>query len=178
MKSSHYLSALLVSVVFLANCSKTESISPAEKNKSFEKNAEGAKQMPDPALSARDQEKLKASGKGSIAELGSSFFFHAMQKKDGSIKGLMIYRNPNYEFRGDIDCMTVSGNFLVVGGAITKATENTWLAAGQRFVMSFRDGETGEPDRSGGVATGMGFTCEYPDLATPYTVNGSIVIKQ
>lgn len=70
----------------------------------------------------------ESHGGGTTEEGGqkSTFVFNAIQLKDGTVNGHLVYqfRGGDTSFRMDIDCLNIVGNRAVLSGVVTKVSGN------------------------------------------------------
>jgi hypothetical protein len=125
-----------------------------------------------------------ATGGGTAEELGetSTFTFNAVQHKDGTVNGHLVYHVRAFAISVwmDIDCLMVTGNRAVLSGKVTKVSGDTdpfpFIYVGQDGVFQVEDnGEGGgvPPDLFSDVNLDTGVTCTDtpPDVYIPISGN-------
>lgn len=139
-------------------------------------------------LASAIQGNPSATGNGQIKFEGktSTFSFNAIQQKDGTVKGNLVYHqrsatNPenNISVHMRIDCLSIVGNRATITGIITKADPaSVDIGGGEQFnlvgaaaSMSVQDnGEGGNapPDQASSLfITGARLDCRtntFPDM--------------
>ena len=128
----------------------------------------------------------RATGGGTTEELGekSTFVFNAVQHKDGTVNGHLIYklRGADVSIHMDIDCLNIIGNQATMSGTVTKVTGDApaFIFEGQRAVFKAQDnGEGGDaaPDLISDLFLFTGATCNNP-FPVPYLpIDGNIQVS-
>jgi hypothetical protein len=129
-----------------------------------------------------------ATGGGTAEELDatSTFTFNAVQHKNGTVNGHLVYhfRAFDISIHMDIDCLAVTGNRAVLSGKVTKVSGDTepfpFIYVGQDGVFQVEDnGEGGgaPPDLFSDVNLDPGLTCNN-SLPEPYIpISGNIQVE-
>jgi len=121
------LAAVLLCITTLYSCTKTD-ITPQPAGSdhiSSEKTGQEA------GLTAKgDNGNTIVSGGGKYED--EQFSVHAIQKKDGSVSGKLVYHSPELNFQGEITCIN-SGSFTIgkqaiLTGVITKVEASEFLS--------------------------------------------------
>ena len=110
------------------------------------------------ALPASAAGNPRATGGGTTEEGGeqSTFVFNAVQHKDGTVTGQLVYhlRTADLTIHLDVDCLAIVGNRATTGGETRKVAGNTaaypYVVVGAPAVFQVEDnGEGGDapPDR-------------------------------
>lgn len=128
----------------------------------------------------------RASGGGTTVELGekSTFTFNAIQLKDGTVNGHLVYqiRGVDINIHMDIDCLNIIGNQATLSGTVTKVTGTApgFIFEGQKGVFKVVDnGEGGDapPDLISDVFLFANARCSVP-FPFPYLpVDGNIQVS-
>jgi hypothetical protein len=132
-----------------------------------------------PAASAAGNS--SATGGGTAEEGGarSTFVFNAVEKKDGSVEGHLVYQVRAFPvtIMMDLDCLVVEGNVATMSGVITKVSEEVpgFIFVGQQGSFQVVDNGQGAhaaPDLYSDLFLGLGPHGE-PNLCTNYLANGN-----
>jgi hypothetical protein len=128
----------------------------------------------------------KATGGGTTIEGGekSTFVFNAVQHKNGSVTGHLVYhfREANFSFRMKIDCLNITGNQATLSGVVTKVVgpAYSYIFVGQQGVFQVTDngqGKHASPDLISDVILGSGASCTAPG-PTPYLpISGNVKVS-
>lgn len=130
---------------------------------------------------------LRASGGGTTEEGGekSTFVFNAIQKKDGTVNGHLVYhfRVGNISIKMNLDCLTVVGNNAIMSGVVTQVNGDNvspFIFVGQRAEFQVEDnGEGGDdqPDLISDLILGPNAGCDL-NAPTPYLpIDGNIQVQ-
>ena len=90
-----------------------------------------------------------ATGGGTTEELGekSTFVFNAVQHKDGTVTGHLVYqfRGADNTIKMDIDCLNIIGTQATMSGTVTKVTGDApaFIFEGQKAVFKAQDNGEG-----------------------------------
>jgi hypothetical protein len=85
-------------------------------------------------------------------EAKRQFTFSAVTRKDGTVTGSAVLRNPEFDFFAhfDISCLRVVGNSATFGGTVTKTNDPFFTEEGDGFDRGFftvvDNGEPGTQD--------------------------------
>ncbi len=129
----------------------------------------------------------KATGGGTTVEGGekSTFVFNAVQHKDGSVTGKLVYhfRSAGFSFRMNINCLKVTGNQAVLSGTVTQVTgpAYSYIFVGQKGVFRVTDngqGKNASPDLISDVMLFGGATCTTAAPPVPYLpISGNVQVS-
>ena len=126
------------------------------------------------------------NGGGTSAELGdkSTFSFNAVQHKDGSVNGHMVYqfRGGDISIHMDIDCMNITGNRATLSGVVSSVSGNTaaypFIFEGARASFSVQDNGQGSsaanPDAISDLLFGASCAGNY---VTYIPISGNIQVN-
>lgn len=127
-----------------------------------------------------------ASGGGTAMELGSksTFTFNAVEHKDGSVNGHLVYhfRASDITIHMDIECLNIVGNRATLSGTVTSVNGNTtgfpFIVEGAKAAFSVEDngeGNAANPDKVSDLLFGVP-TCA--GMIPPYIViSGNVQVK-
>jgi len=139
-----------------------------------------------PAASAVAKGNPKANGGGTTVEGGekSTFTFNAVQRKDGTVKGHLVYhfRTAGFSFRMKIDCLRIVGNQAGLSGTVTKVSDSApgFVFVGQKGVFSVIDngqGHGASPDLISDVLLYGGASCLNAFPAPYLPMQGNITVQ-
>jgi hypothetical protein len=128
----------------------------------------------------------KATGGGTTVEGGekSTFVFNAVQHKNGSVNGHLVYhfREANFSFRMKIDCLNITGNQAILSGVVTKVSSSafSYVFVGQRGVFVVIDngqGKHASPDLISDVILDASATCASSSLVPYLPISGNIKVS-
>ena len=128
----------------------------------------------------------RATGGGTTEELGekSTFTFNAIQHKDGTVNGHMVYqfRFADLGIHMEIDCLNIIGNQATLSGTVTQVTGDapSFIFVGQKAVFKVQDnGEGGDapPDLISDVFLFASATCNVPFPAPYLPIDGNIQVS-
>jgi hypothetical protein len=133
----------------------------------------------------------RATGGGTAEENGgkSTFVFNAVQQKNGSVNGHLVYqfRSGDIGIKMDIDCLVVSndGHGAIMSGVIRQvngdAASFPWITVGNRGEFQVRDnGEGGgaPPDLFSDLIIFPGASCNPNNAPAAYIpVSGNIQVQ-
>ena len=129
-----------------------------------------------------------ATGGGTTEEAGkkSTFVFNAIEHKDGTVNGHLVY-----QFRGadvfihmDIDCLNIFGNQAVLSGTVTKVTGTganlfPFIFVGAPATFQVEDngeGNNAPPDQISDLFFGVP-DCHNFTTTTYLPISGNIQVK-
>jgi hypothetical protein len=129
----------------------------------------------------------RATGGGTTEEDGekSTFVFNAIQNKNGTVNGHLVYttRYDNIRTKMDIDCLNIVGNNAIMSGVITEVKGDNipaFIFVGQRAEFQVEDnGEGGDdaPDLISNLNLGPNASCNLI-APTPYLpIDGNIQVQ-
>jgi len=116
-----------------------------------------------------------ANGHGNLTISGElrTFSFHALTRRDGTVKGSVTLHNRALDIfdRYDIDCLNVVGNTATLSGIITKSTDTDLIGSRAIFrVVDNGEGSTNARDQISLVAVlpaGSTIDCDTAGLVLP-----------
>jgi hypothetical protein len=126
-----------------------------------------------------------ATGGGTTVEGGekSTFTFNAIQHKNGTVSGHLVYhfRAADFSFHMDIDCLRIIGNHAVIGGTVTKVTGPAppYIFEGAPAVFEVEDngeGSAAPPDLISDVFFEVP-TCQIFNAQPYLPIDGNIQVK-
>jgi hypothetical protein len=173
MKTLHgyiMLLFLFFSIMLLSSCDNTDSPTSPVENSQVALLKSGA----------------NASGGGTTVEGGekSTFAFNAVQHKDGSVTGHLMYniRGFDVSVHAKLDCINISGNTAVCSGEIVKVDGEDlgFIFVGERVLFTVEDNGQGKnslPDLFSDVFIGPNLDCDSGVPAPYLPIDGNIQVK-